>query len=139
MITVHCTVEKTYEIRPVAWLLVVRHVFLIFLPQWEGSAVTCKSRRRKKEQKTSCRLLKKTVWYSKIYPHRISEAYILYIIQCRPHKMATVFTNQVLELLRQKKRLDLPMSFFNFSSKKSLNSAADKFKYRVGTSLLCNK
>lgn len=85
MRTVHCTVEEIYEIRPVAWLLVVRHVFNLCLNgkdlQW--TANWCRI------SLLLLQVLSGIVRYSKFVPQDF-RAYALYIIQCRPRKKKMV-------------------------------------------------
>ena len=97
MRTVHCTVEEIYEIRPVAWLLVVRHVFNL-----------CPNGKDLQWTANWCRIsllllqvLSGIVRYSKFVPQDFS-TYTLYIIQCRPRKKngAAIFTNLVHKLLQ---------------------------------------
>lgn len=85
MRTVHCTVEEIYEIRPVAWLLVVRHVFHL-----------CPNGKDLQWTANWCRIsllllqvLSGIVRYSKFVPQDF-KAYALYIIQCRPKKKKMV-------------------------------------------------
>lgn len=75
------TVEEIYEIRPVAWLLVVRHVFNL-----------CPNGKDLQWTANWCRIsllllqvLSGIVRYSKFVPQDF-RAYALYIIQCRPRK-----------------------------------------------------
>lgn len=85
MRTVHCTVEEIYEIRPVAWLLVVKHVFNLCLNgkdlQW--TANWCRI------SLLLLQVLSGIVRYSKFVPQDF-RAYALYIIQCRPRKKKMV-------------------------------------------------
>lgn len=126
---VHCTVEETYEIRPVAWLLVVKHVFNLCLNvkdlQWTAN--------RCRISLLLFQVLSGTVRYSKFVPQDF-KAYVLYIIQCRPTKMAQPYLQ--IEFTNCCSKMAGKLCFACFTI--SLNSSRI-LKYLVGISFLCNK